>query len=101
MFPYPPHYRLALPPLLTTSMVVWSLLSRLIFGDELMLADHAVGFFPLFMLFPLILLLHGQLIWESHGMDRLDQATYALIHICLSFVVWTFSLMYINGNAFS
>ncbi|GGJ00553.1 hypothetical protein GCM10007978_42790 [Shewanella hanedai] len=96
MFPYPEQYRQAAPPLLTAFMVFWSLLSKLLLGDS-----SSIAFYPLFALFPLVILLHGKLIWQSRGMEMLDQSVYAFIHIALSFVVWTFSLMHVNGNGFS
>ncbi len=94
MFPYPEQYRLAAPPLVTAFMVVWSILSRLILGDA-----NPIGFYPLFMLFPLVILLHGHLIWSARGMDKLEQSIYAFIHLSLAFVVWTFSIMHINGHS--
>lgn len=45
MFPYPEQYRLAAPPLVTALMVLWSIVSRALFGD-----DSAIAFYPLFML---------------------------------------------------
>ncbi|QLE84275.1 MULTISPECIES: hypothetical protein [Shewanella] len=97
MFPYPEQYRLAAPPLITAFMVLWTLITRPLLGDA-----SPFALYPLFMLFPLVILLHLQLIWHAKdGMDRLDQATYALIHLCLSFVVWTFAIMNSNGTAFS
>ncbi|WP_299797467.1 hypothetical protein [uncultured Shewanella sp.] len=96
MFPYPEQYRQAIPPLITAFMVFWSLLSRFIFGDS-----SNIAFYPLFILFPIVTLLHGQLIWQARGMERLDQSVYAFIHLSLSFVVWTFSLMHVNGSGFS
>ncbi len=94
MFPYPEHYQLAAPPLVTALMVIWSLLSRLILGDA-----SAIAFYPLFMLFPLVLLLHGHLIWAAKGMEKLDQSIYAFIHLSLAFVAWTFAIMHINGHS--
>ncbi|GIU44362.1 hypothetical protein [Shewanella algidipiscicola] len=94
MFPYPQQYRLAAPPLITVLMVVWALLSRALLGDA-----SPIGFYPLFMLFPLNILLHGQLLWQAKGMERLDQALYAFIHLSLAFVVWTFAIMHVNGHS--
>lgn len=91
----------AAPPILTGLMVFWALMSRLLFGDTHFGLSHAFGFYPLFMLFPLVVLLHGRLVWNARGMERLDQAAYGFIHSLLSFVIWTFSLMHVNGNGFS
>ncbi len=96
MFPYPEQYRQVAPPIMTGFMVIWSLLSRLLLGES-----SDIAFYPLFILFPVIALLHAQLIWQAKGMERLDQAVYAFIHLSLSFVVWTFSLMHVNGSGFS
>ncbi|ABO22656.1 hypothetical protein SHLO109777_09680 [Shewanella loihica] len=95
MFPYPEQYRLAAPPLVTALMVLWSIVSRALFGD-----DSAIAFYPLFMLFPLNILLHGKLIWQAKGIERLDQSIYAFIHLSLAFVVWTFAIMHVNGHSF-
>ncbi|WOT05678.1 hypothetical protein [Shewanella youngdeokensis] len=96
MFPYPEHYRVAAPPIITASMVVWSLLSRLVFGDA-----SSFSLYPLLTLFPLVLFIHFMLIWEGKSIGRLDHAFYALIHGALAFVVWTFCIMHVNGRGFS
>ncbi|ABZ75367.1 conserved hypothetical protein [Shewanella halifaxensis HAW-EB4] len=96
MFPYPEPYRIALPPMITGFMVIWALLSRLVFGDASILS-----LYPLLALFPIIILLHLYLIWDARSMGRLDQSFYALIHCALAFVVWTFAIMHVNGRGFS
>ncbi|MCK8044790.1 MULTISPECIES: hypothetical protein [Shewanella] len=96
MFPYPEQYRVALPPIITGLMVVWALISRLIFGDA-----SVLSLYPLLTLFPIVIFLHGMLIWDARSMGRLDQSFYALIHSALAFVVWTFAIMHVNGNSFS
>lgn len=93
MFPYPERYRIAAPPLITGIMVIWALVSRLIFGDA-----SPLSLYPLLALFPLIILLHLHLIWEAKSMTRLDQSFYALVHSALAFVVWTFAIMHVNGH---
>ncbi|MDR8525091.1 MULTISPECIES: hypothetical protein [Shewanella] len=96
MFPYPEQYRVALPPIITGLMVVWALVSRFVFGDA-----SVLSLYPLLTLFPIVILLHGLLIWDAKSMGRLDQSFYALIHCALAFVVWTFAIMHVNGNSFS
>ncbi|MCL1057534.1 hypothetical protein CXF83_05065 [Shewanella sp. Choline-02u-19] len=96
MFPYPEHYRVAAPPIITGAMVVWALLSRLVFGDA-----STYSLYPLLALFPLVILLHLILIWDARSMGRLDQSFYALVHCSLAFVVWTFCIMHVNGHGFS
>jgi len=96
MFPYPEQYRLALPPLITAFMVLWSLLTRPLLGDA-----SPFALYPLLLLFPLVLGLHLHLIWEAAGLRRLDQAFYALVHGILAFVVWTFCIMHVGGHSFS
>ncbi|WP_345880934.1 hypothetical protein [Shewanella algae] len=96
MFPYPEQYRLALPPLITAFMVLWSLLTRPLLGDA-----SPFALYPLLLLFPLVLGLHLHLIWQAAGLRRLDQAFYALVHSILAFVVWTFCIMHVGGHSFS
>ena len=96
MFPYPEHYRIATPPLTTATMVIWAFLSHSLFSDA-----SPVALYPLLALFPLVITIHLYLIWLAKGMGRLDQCFYALVHIPLAFVVWTFTIMHVNGNAFS
>lgn len=96
MFPYPEQYRIATPPITTAIMVGWALLSHSVLADA-----SPVALYPLFALLPLIIALHMYLIWLAKGMGRLDQFFYALVHIPLAFVVWTFTIMHVNGNAFS
>ncbi|UJF22737.1 hypothetical protein [Shewanella sp. OMA3-2] len=96
MFPYPEQYRTATPPLTTTFMVFWALLSHSLFADA-----SPFALYPLMVLFPFVILFHGYLIWLAKGMSRLDQCFYALVHIPLAFVVWTFTIMLVNGEAFS
>jgi len=96
MFPYPEQYRTATPPITTAFMVFWALISHSIFADA-----SPFALYPLMMLFPLVIISHGYLIWLAQGMTRLDQCFYALVHIPLAFVVWTFTIMHVNGNAFS
>ncbi|WP_300476448.1 hypothetical protein [Shewanella sp.] len=96
MFPYPEQYRIATPPLTTAVMVAWALFSHNLFSDA-----SPVALYPLLALFPLVIGLHLYLIWLAKGMGRLDQFFYALVHIPLAFVVWTFTIMHVNGNAFS
>jgi hypothetical protein len=96
MFPYPDQYRTATPPITTIFMVFWALLSHSIFADA-----SPFALYPLILLFPLVIMSHGYLIWQAPGMSRLDQCFYALVHIPLAFVVWTFTIMHVNGNAFS
>ncbi|AEG12642.1 hypothetical protein Sbal183_0888 [Shewanella baltica OS183] len=96
MFPYPEQYRIATPPLTTAVMVAWALLSHSLFSDA-----SPVALYPLLALFPLVIGLHLYLILLAKGMGRLDQFFYALVHIPLAFVVWTFTIMHVNGNAFS
>ncbi|MCL1049916.1 hypothetical protein L2755_09815 [Shewanella abyssi] len=96
MFPYPERYRVAAPPIITGTMVVWALLSRLIFG-----AASQFSLYPLLALFPLVIFIHLVLIWDARSMGRLDQSFYALVHCSLAFVVWTFCIMHVNGRGFS
>ncbi|WP_153912641.1 hypothetical protein [Shewanella sp. TC10] len=96
MFPYPEQYRLAAPPLTTSFMVFWALFSHSIFADA-----SPFALYPLLSLFPLVLIGHVYLIWNAQGMSRLDQGFYALVHVPLAFVVWTFTIMHVNGTAFS
>ncbi len=65
MFPYPEQYRLALPPLITAFMVLWSLLTRPLLGDA-----SPFALYPLLLLFPLVLGLHLHLIWQAAGLRR-------------------------------
>ncbi|QSX34240.1 hypothetical protein JYB87_03035 [Shewanella avicenniae] len=94
MFPYPEHYRLAAPPVLTFFMVMWSLLGHWLIGDGNWLVIFVLG-----VLFPIIMLLHLHLVFITEGMKRLDQAFYGLIHCTLAFVVWTFCFMLISGKS--
>ncbi|GGP92309.1 hypothetical protein [Shewanella ulleungensis] len=96
MFPYPEQYRTALPPITTGVMVIWAILSHAIFADA-----SPFALYPLFLLFPAAICAHLYLILLSKGMQRLDQCFYALVHIPLAFVVWTFTIMHVNGHAFS
>lgn len=96
MFPYPEQYRIALPPLTTGFMVIWAILSHTIFADA-----SPFALYPLFLLFIVVVGAHFYLIIMSKGMQRLDQCFYALVHIPLAFVVWTFTIMHVNGHAFS
>lgn len=96
MFPYPEQYRLASPPLITAFMVFWAILSRGLLGDA-----SPFSLYPLFVLFPMVIGVHLYLIWLAPGMKRLDQSFYALVHIPLAFVVWTFCIMHVSGNGFS
>ncbi|GGP49154.1 hypothetical protein [Shewanella saliphila] len=96
MFPYPEQYRIALPPLTTGFMVIWAILSHTIFADA-----SPFALYPLFLLFIVVVGAHFYLIVMSKGMQRLDQCFYALVHIPLAFVVWTFTIMHVNGHAFS
>lgn len=96
MFPYPEQYRTATPPLTTTFMVLWALLGHSFLADA-----SPFVLYPLMILFPFVILFHGYLIWLAKGMSRLDQCFYALVHIPLAFVVWTFTIMLVNGEAFS
>ncbi|MGI2171324.1 hypothetical protein ACROAE_14240 [Shewanella sp. MF05960] len=96
MFPYPEQYRVALPPMTTGFMVIWAILSHAIFTDA-----SPFALYPLFLLFPVAIGAHLYLILLSKGMQRLDQCFYALVHIPLAFVVWTFTIMHVNGHAFS
>ncbi|WP_076416681.1 hypothetical protein [Shewanella sp. UCD-KL12] len=102
MFANPEQHRHAMPPLITGLMVIWALIARLLFAESHLSLAHALSFYPLFAFFPLVILLHTKMIWQAgDGMERLDQMVYALIHCLLSFVVWTFALMLVNGNSFS
>lgn len=96
MFPYPEQYQTAAPPLTTALMVIWALIAGVLLPPASL---FALG--PLLILFPITLLIHCYLIWQSVGMKRLDQVFYTLVHGPLAFVVWTFTIMHINGNAFS
>ncbi|PKG78810.1 hypothetical protein CXF80_11095 [Shewanella sp. Actino-trap-3] len=96
MFPYPDQYRVAMPPMTTAFMVVWALTSHAIFVDA-----SPFSLYPLLVLFPAVIGSHLHLIWLAKGMSRLDQCFYALVHIPLAFVVWTFTIMHVNGHAFS
>lgn len=95
MFPYPDTYRLMAPPLTTVTMVLWAIIAALLFAPGSAFANY-----PLFLLFPLILIQHLYLIWHAHGMGRLDQFFYALVHGPLAFVVWTFAIMHVGGKGF-
>ncbi|QDE29933.1 MULTISPECIES: hypothetical protein [Shewanella] len=96
MFPYPEQYRVALPPITTGFMVIWAILSHAIFVDA-----SPFALYPLLCLFPAAIGVHLYLILIAKGMSRLDQCFYALVHIPLAFVVWTFTIMHVNGHAFS
>ncbi|MCL1142304.1 hypothetical protein [Shewanella gaetbuli] len=96
MFPYPEQYKTATPPITTAVMVFWAFLSHAIFA-----AQSQFALYPLMLLFPMVVAVHGYLIWTAQGMGRLDQCFYALVHVPLAFVVWTFTIMYVNGNAFA
>lgn len=96
MFPYPEHFKYAAPPVATSIMVVWALLSQLVLPP-----GSLIGLVPLFFLFPGIIVIHILLIWDAQGMKRLDQCFYSLIHGPLAFVVWTFTIMHVGGNGFS
>ncbi|QBF82606.1 hypothetical protein EXU30_07790 [Shewanella maritima] len=96
MFPYPEQYRLAVPPIITSVMVVWALFAQLVFADA-----SPFALYPLFSLFPAVIVSHVYMTWVADGISRLDQFFYSLVHIPLSFVVWTFTIMHVNGNGFS
>ncbi|AZG72014.1 hypothetical protein [Shewanella livingstonensis] len=96
MFPYPDQYRVAIPPITTAFMVAWALISHAVFADA-----SPFSLYPLLGLFPAVIGAHLYLIWLAKGMSRLDQCFYALVHIPLAFVVWTFTIMHVNGHAFS
>lgn len=93
MFPYPEQYRIATPPITTALMVAWSLLCHALLPDNSIFA-----LYPLFTLFPFVVFSHLYLIYLSAGMSRLDQSFYALVHIPLAFVVWTFCIMLLTGK---
>lgn len=96
MFPYPDQYRIAMPPMTPAFMVAWAIVTHAIFADA-----SPFSLYPLLVLFPAVIATHLYLIWLAKGMSRLDQCFYALVHIPLAFVVWTFTIMHVNGNAFS
>ncbi len=96
MFPYPEQYPIAAPPITTGIMVLWALIAGVIFPPASLIA-----LVPLYCLFPAIILMHCYLTWQAQGMKRLDQVFYGLVHIPLAFVVWTFTIMHLNGDAFS
>ncbi|WP_372871400.1 hypothetical protein [Shewanella sp.] len=91
MFPYPEQYKNALPPLVTALIAVWAILGRAIAG-----LGSPVFYYPLLMMYPLILVCHLWLIWHAQGLKRLDQGFYALVHGALAFVVWTFAIMHLR-----
>ncbi len=75
-------------------MVVWALLL-----DWLMPAAHPLALYPLLAFFPLVSLLHIYLMFDGRALKRLDALFYALVHIPLSFVVWTFCISLVMGKA--
>ncbi len=94
LFPYPESYRIALAPVITSIMVVWSLLLAAIMPD-----GHPVALYPLLSLFPIVSAVHLYLLVNANGLKRLDAFFYALVHVPLSFVVWTFCIMLVNGKS--
>ncbi|BDM63301.1 hypothetical protein NFHSH190041_07530 [Shewanella sp. NFH-SH190041] len=94
LFPYPESYKLALPPLTTTLMVIATLITVPFNVGEII-------YYPIIALFALVVLEHLYLIWDNGGISRLEQVFYALIHCPLAFVIWTFCLMHINGDMFT
>ena len=94
MFPYPDHYRVAAPPVITFMMVMWSFIGHWLIGDGNVLVVAVLG-----ALYPIIFFMHLHLVFIAEGMKRLDQAFYGLIHCTLAFVVWTFCFMLISGKS--
>ncbi|MBY5993551.1 hypothetical protein KUV81_15670 [Ferrimonas balearica] len=90
---YPVHYRIGAAPLITAAMVVLALLGRLL------LPGSALVVWPLFAAMPLICLLHLYLLLDDDAMGKLDALFYALVHLPLAFVVWTFSLIHATGDS--
>ncbi len=90
---YPVHYRIGAAPLITAAMVALALIGRLI------LPGSALVLWPLYAAMPVIVLLHLYLIIDDQSMVKLDALFYALVHLPLAFVVWTFCLIHATGGA--
>ncbi|GAA5192236.1 hypothetical protein [Ferrimonas gelatinilytica] len=89
---YPNHYRIGAAPAVTVAMVLLAIVARAI------LPGAAIFIWPLFATLPLVLILHLYLLIDDDTMSRLDAFFYALVHLPLAFVIWTFSLIYANGG---
>ncbi|MBY6188174.1 hypothetical protein KUV89_16265 [Marinobacter hydrocarbonoclasticus] len=90
---YPVHYRIGAAPLITAAMVLVALLGRLA------LPGSALVVWPLVAALPVICLLHLYLIIDDEAMNKLDALFYALVHLPLAFVVWTFCLIHASGGS--
>ncbi|GAA4900023.1 hypothetical protein [Ferrimonas pelagia] len=89
---YPSHYRIGAAPVVTLAMVVIAILSRAL------LPGSALFTWPLMATLPLVLVLHMLLLFDEGSMTKMDAFFYALIHLPLAFVIWTFALVYANGG---
>lgn len=94
MLDYRHFNSIAIPPLLTSIMVVWVLCGQFLFHH-----GSLIQLYPLLLLFPLVILSHLYLIVMSSGFKKFDMAFFGLIHGLLSFVVWTFAIMFSNGQS--
>ncbi|QIZ78760.1 hypothetical protein HER31_00140 [Ferrimonas lipolytica] len=89
---YPNQVRIGAAPIVTIMMVFIAILGRTIWpGSPLFM-------WPLYAALPLVALLHILLVLDDSSMSRLDSMFYALVHIPLAFVVWTFSILFANGS---
>ncbi|WP_028117736.1 hypothetical protein [Ferrimonas senticii] len=88
---YPNQIKIGAAPALTLVMVALALLGRLLPPSNLIL-------WPLMATLPLIALVHLWLMVDDEVMDRLDAFFYALVHLPLAFVVWTFSIVFASGS---
>ncbi|SHI23000.1 hypothetical protein [Ferrimonas marina] len=89
---YPNHFRIGAAPVVTMAMVVVAIIGRMV------LPGASFFMWPLFASLPLVLALHIYLLVDDNTMSRLDALFYALVHLPLAFVIWTFSVIYANGG---
>ncbi|SDJ02600.1 hypothetical protein SAMN04488540_104259 [Ferrimonas sediminum] len=90
---YPDSYRIGIAPILTLLMVFFAI------GVRVLIPEGNTAFqWPLNIAMGLIALVHLYLIIDDRVMKRGDALIYGLVHICMAFTVWIFSLMVVTGN---
>ncbi|WP_298442288.1 hypothetical protein [uncultured Ferrimonas sp.] len=89
---YPSQVRIGAAPAVTILMVLIAITARLFWpGAPLFM-------WPLYAALPLVALLHILLMLDERSMTKLDALFYALVHLPLAFVVWTFAILFANGS---
>lgn len=89
---YPTQVRIGSAPAVTIFMVIIAIVGRAV------MPGAPVFMWPLYATLPIVALLHLYLLIDDESMNKLDATFYALVHLPLAFVVWTFSIMFATGS---